>query len=253
MSCSVSPTSDLLSPCDARLWCRVSRREETIQSTAWWAGSTSRGVTASSCWRRDVRRSCTRSLWTPGTSRSLTTVKPPWRARGSLHEGDSYVVRWTFRVGAAETTDSPQNTAFFLWRGRHSSVSGRDTAAFLSIGMKNQEESQVVVPQGQEPPCFLQLFQGGLVVHQGRREEASTRTAAWRLFCVRGSSQRRPLCWRWTAVCRSALQGLCRAAEQPAGGALPVDRGKAQAATRSQQESGGAAHADVSLTPDTSL
>ncbi len=36
-----------------------------------------------------------------------------------------------------------ENTALFLWRGRHSSVSGRDTAAFLSIGMNNQEESQV--------------------------------------------------------------------------------------------------------------
>lgn len=36
-----------------------------------------------------------------------------------------------------------EKTAFFLWRGRHSSVSGRDTAAFLSIGMRNHEESQV--------------------------------------------------------------------------------------------------------------
>ena len=36
-----------------------------------------------------------------------------------------------------------ENTAFFLWRGRHSTVSGRDTAAFLSIGMNNLEESQV--------------------------------------------------------------------------------------------------------------
>lgn len=38
-----------------------------------------------------------------------------------------------------------ENTAFFLWRGRHSRVSGRDTAAFLSIGMSNHEESQVNV------------------------------------------------------------------------------------------------------------
>lgn len=36
-----------------------------------------------------------------------------------------------------------ENTAFFLWRGRHSAASGRDTAAFLSIGMNNLEESQV--------------------------------------------------------------------------------------------------------------
>lgn len=32
---------------------------------------------------------------------------------------------------------------------------------------------KVVVPQGKEPPCFLQLFQGGLVIHKGKREEAT--------------------------------------------------------------------------------
>lgn len=36
-----------------------------------------------------------------------------------------------------------ENTALFVWRGRRSSVSGRDTAAFLSIGMSDHEESQV--------------------------------------------------------------------------------------------------------------
>lgn len=39
--------------------------------------------------------------------------------------------------------EQKENTAFFLWRGRHSSVSGRDTAAFLSIGTNKQGESQV--------------------------------------------------------------------------------------------------------------
>ncbi|KAG7234780.1 hypothetical protein INR49_003994 [Caranx melampygus] len=186
MSCSVSPTSDLLSPCDAKAL--VSGQspggDDSVHSLVG-------GV--------DVQRGHGLIMLEEGRQEELHTVavdtwhvqefddsETPVASTGQLHEGDSYVVRWTFRVGAAETTDSPQNTAFFLWRGRHSSVSGRDTAAFLSIGMKNQEESQVVVPQGQEPPCFLQLFQGGLVVHQGRREEASTRTAAWRLFCVRG-------------------------------------------------------------------
>lgn len=30
---------------------------------------------------------------------------------------------------------------------------------------------QVQVLQGKEPPCFLQCFQGGMIVHAGRREE----------------------------------------------------------------------------------
>lgn len=32
---------------------------------------------------------------------------------------------------------------------------------------------KVVVPQGKEPPCFLQLFQGGLVIHKGKREDVT--------------------------------------------------------------------------------
>ncbi|XP_059203970.1 supervillin [Centropristis striata] len=120
----------------------------------------------------------------------------PVESTGQLHEGDSYVIRWTYSVNTVDKLNSTdecsrgpeqkENTAFFLWRGRHSSASGRDTATFLSIGMNNHEESQVVVPQGKEPPCFLQLFQGGLVIHKGKREEASTNAAEWRLFCVRG-------------------------------------------------------------------
>ncbi|KAM9779756.1 supervillin-like [Neosynchiropus ocellatus] len=124
----------------------------------------------------------------------------PLESTGQLHEGDSYVIRWTYSLnplgewgaggdGSNTSVGHEEKTAFFLWRGCRSSSSGRDTATFLSIGMKMQESSQVVVAQGREPPCFLQLFKGGLVVHKGQREVQLTRTAVqpeWRMFCVRG-------------------------------------------------------------------
>uniref|UniRef100_A0A3P9NVT4 Supervillin c n=1 Tax=Poecilia reticulata TaxID=8081 RepID=A0A3P9NVT4_POERE len=132
---------------------------------------------------------------------------------GQLHEGDSYVIRWTYSITAFDNRNSqdecgnvskPQeNTAFFLWRGRHSSVSGRDTAAFLSIGMNNQEDSQLVVPQGKEPPCFLQLFQGGLVIHKGKQEEPASTAADWRLFCVRGELPEEALLLEGDCCCSS--------------------------------------------------
>lgn len=37
--------------------------------------------------------------------------------------------------------------------------------AFTTISL------QVQVQQGKEPPCFLQCFKGGMVVHSGKREE----------------------------------------------------------------------------------
>ncbi|XP_056144387.1 supervillin-like [Lampris incognitus] len=121
--------------------------------------------------------------------------KVPVESTGQLHEGDSYVIRGTYSLSPVGKNKSPEDedegpdqeiTALFIWQGRLSTASGQGTATFLSTGLDNQEEKQVVVLQGKEPPCFLQLFQGGLVIHKGRREEASTNAAQWRLFCVRG-------------------------------------------------------------------
>ncbi|XP_032442572.1 supervillin isoform X1 [Xiphophorus hellerii] len=132
---------------------------------------------------------------------------------GQLHEGDSYVIRWTYSITVFDNRNSQderwnaskpkESTAFFLWRGRHSCVSGQDTAAFLSIGMNNHEDSQLVVPQGKEPPCFLQLFQGGLVIHKGKREEPTSTAADWRLFCVRGELPEEALLLEGDCCCSS--------------------------------------------------
>ncbi|KAK5624274.1 hypothetical protein CRENBAI_000093 [Crenichthys baileyi] len=142
----------------------------------------------------------------------------PVESTGQLHEGDSYVIRWTYSISAVDKrksqdecgnpSKSKENTAFFLWRGRHSSVSGQDTAAFLSIGMNNHEDSHVVVPQGTEPPCFLQLFQGGLVIHKGKREEPNS-TEDWRLFCVRGELPEEALLLEAGCCCSSLRSRGC--------------------------------------------
>ncbi|XP_037544537.1 supervillin [Nematolebias whitei] len=189
-----SPSSDLLSPCDAKAL--ASGQSETKSPV----GTVLAGV--------NVQRGRGVLTLEEGQQMELRTVAvDTWHVQefddcevlvescSQLHEGDSYVIRWTYSFDAVENgklpdecdgvSGSKENSVFFLWQGRRSSVSGRDTAAFLSIGSNNHEDSQVVVPQGEEPPCFLQLFQGGLVVHKGKREHAST-SAGWRLFCVRG-------------------------------------------------------------------
>ncbi|CAI5676151.1 unnamed protein product [Oreochromis niloticus] len=192
----LSPPSDLLSPCDAK----------ALVSGQCLEGD---GLVRTVLAGVDVQRGHGVIMLTEERQMELKTVavdtwhvqefddsEIPVESNGQLYEGDSYVIRWKYSISTADNTDSSdecgtdptpkEKTAFFLWRGRHSSVSGRDTAAFLSIGMRNHEESQVVVPQGKEPPCFLQLFKGGLVIHKGKQEEASINTDGWRLFCVRG-------------------------------------------------------------------
>nr|XP_046187962.1 supervillin-like isoform X5 [Oncorhynchus gorbuscha] len=102
---------------------------------------------------------------------------------GQLHEGDTYLVRWTYTLSPADQSGEPgrECSAVFIWQGRHSSINGRGASA-----LRSHEGTQVMVPQGQEPPCFLQLFQGGLVIHKGCRADTTNNTGVWRLFCVRG-------------------------------------------------------------------
>uniref|UniRef100_H3DBV2 Supervillin c n=1 Tax=Tetraodon nigroviridis TaxID=99883 RepID=H3DBV2_TETNG len=117
----------------------------------------------------------------------------PAESSGQLHEGDSYIVRWTYTLPApaAETEKSPEDdrggpdrsSAVFLWRGRRSGG-----AVLQSSSHEDSQFLKVVVLQGEEPSCFLQIFQGGLIVHKGGREDVppSLVPAEWRLFCVRG-------------------------------------------------------------------
>ncbi|CAB1431322.1 unnamed protein product, partial [Pleuronectes platessa] len=192
---SVSQPSNLLSPCDARaLVSGQSLDGDSLVHNVLGGVDVQRGygVITLEEGREMELRTVAVDTW---HVQEFDDSEVPVESTGQLHQGDSYVIRWTYSISAADKTNSldecsrasghKDNTAFFLWRGRHSSVSGRDTAAFLSIGTNNLEESQVLVPQGEEPPCFLQLFQGGLVIHKGKREEASTE-AECRLFCVRG-------------------------------------------------------------------
>ncbi|XP_039973219.1 supervillin isoform X2 [Xiphias gladius] len=190
---SVSPTSDPLSPCDAKaLASRQSPEGDGLVHSVLGGVDVQRGhgVITLEEGRRVELKTVAVDTW---HVQEFDDSEIPVESTGQLHEGDSYVIRWTYGIidkisSSDDCSRGPgqkDNTAFFLWRGRHSSVSGRGTAAFLSIGTNNHEESQVVVPQGLEPPCFLQLFQGGLTIHKGRREEAST-DEEWRLFLVRG-------------------------------------------------------------------
>uniref|UniRef100_A0A4W4G549 HP domain-containing protein n=1 Tax=Electrophorus electricus TaxID=8005 RepID=A0A4W4G549_ELEEL len=129
--------------------------------------------------------------------REFDDFEIPAGSVGQLHEGDTYVIRWKYSItsvvgkrqkpGEASASGPGRvRTACFFWQGRDSSVSGRGTSALMTVELGNQRGAQVQVTQGKEPPCFLQLFQGGLVIHRGCREDSNKNRGGWRLFCVRG-------------------------------------------------------------------
>ncbi|KAL6095019.1 uncharacterized protein ACO6RY_16302 [Pungitius sinensis] len=124
----------------------------------------------------------------------------PKGSLGQLHQGDAYIVRWKYSVTTlvgkrqkpgelSAGAPGRERTACFFWQGSQSSISEKGTSALMTVELGSHRGSQVLVSEGKEPPCFLQLFQGGLIIHKGSREDYASKTAGWRLFCVRGEEE----------------------------------------------------------------
>ncbi|XP_067342023.1 supervillin a isoform X14 [Channa argus] len=122
----------------------------------------------------------------------------PCQSIGQFHEGDTYVVKWKYIVSTAVgKRQNPEQLrmmgagkekcCYFFWQGHNSTVSEKGTSALMTVELDEERGAQVQVLQGKEPPCFLQCFNGGMIVHSGKREEEEENSQNdWRLYCVRG-------------------------------------------------------------------
>uniref|UniRef100_A0A8C7TPG2 Supervillin a n=1 Tax=Oncorhynchus mykiss TaxID=8022 RepID=A0A8C7TPG2_ONCMY len=122
----------------------------------------------------------------------------PRQSIGQFHEEDTYVVKWKYMVSTAvgkrhnpdavrSAGAGKEKCSYFFWQGRNSTVNEKGTSALMTVELDEERGAQVQVQQGKEPPCFLQCFNGGMVVHAGKREEEEENSQNdWRLYCVRG-------------------------------------------------------------------
>ncbi|XP_067308817.1 supervillin isoform X2 [Pseudorasbora parva] len=122
----------------------------------------------------------------------------PKQSIGQFHEGDAYVVKWKYMVSAAvgsrqkpdqvrSAGPGREKCCYFFWQGRNSTVSEKGTSALMTVELDEERGAQMQVLQGKEPPCFLQCFNGGMIVHSGKREEEEENIQNdWRLYCARG-------------------------------------------------------------------
>ncbi|XP_021928560.1 uncharacterized protein LOC110834074 isoform X3 [Zootermopsis nevadensis] len=124
----------------------------------------------------------------------------PESSVGQFHSGDSYVVRWlyTITVTGRELSGQPSRhsmlgrdrCAYFCWQGKEASLNEQGAAALLTVELDRERGPQVRVVEGVEPPAFLALFKGNMVVHSGRREDGGGDSqeieGTWRLYISRG-------------------------------------------------------------------
>lgn len=119
----------------------------------------------------------------------------PLESWGQFYSGDTYVVRWQYRVTVIGRDLSGQvskhsflgreRCAYFFWQGKHSTINEKGASALMTVELDEERGPHVRVVQGQEPPCFLNFFKGSMTVHLGKRE-TENQLAKWRLFIVRG-------------------------------------------------------------------
>ncbi|XP_063382167.1 uncharacterized protein LOC134668655 [Cydia fagiglandana] len=113
---------------------------------------------------------------------------------GEFFSGDSYIIRWEYQitVSGRELNGKPSKhavtgrdrCAYFCWQGKDASSNEKGAAALLTVELDKEKGPQVRVAQGNEPPAFLNLFQGNLVVHQGKKNTDKNR---FKLFVTRGN------------------------------------------------------------------
>lgn len=106
----------------------------------------------------------------------------PETSHGQFHSGDNYVVRWAYRVTVTTRALNGQPSkhaasqgrdrfCYFCWQGRNALVNDKGAAALLTVELDKERGPQICVNQGFEPPAFLGLFEGGMTIHSGRRED----------------------------------------------------------------------------------
>ncbi|XP_050666476.1 supervillin isoform X3 [Leptidea sinapis] len=108
--------------------------------------------------------------------------------------GDSYIIRWDYQitVSGRELNGKPSKhnvtgrdrCAYFCWQGKDASSNEKGAAALLTVELDREQGPQIRVAQGNEPPAFLNLFQGKLVIHQGKRYTDKSR---YKLYVTRGN------------------------------------------------------------------
>ncbi|XP_022829860.1 supervillin-like isoform X2 [Spodoptera litura] len=113
---------------------------------------------------------------------------------GEFFSADSYIIRWEYQITMTgrELNGKPSKhnvtgrdrCAYFCWQGRDASSNEKGAAALLTVELDREKGPQVRVAQGNEPPAFLNQFQGNLVIHQGKRDSDKSR---YRLFVTRGN------------------------------------------------------------------
>jgi len=153
------------------------------------------------------------------TERSRTLL--PETSNGQFHSGEGFVIRWEYSIVASRVmrmlkdmeeakAAGRHRCAYFFWLGNDCAVTEQGATAVMTVDLDEERGPHVRVIQGKEPPCFLNLFDGGMVIHAGKRKSKLDKAtfsdrSVVRLYCVR-SEIPSEACLLQVPVCATSLR-----------------------------------------------
>ncbi|XP_040573145.1 uncharacterized protein [Lepeophtheirus salmonis] len=115
-----------------------------------------------------------------------------WKSQ--FHFEDAYVVRWKYKVSltgrdlkgnpSKHSAVGRERVAFFFWQGSESGINEKGASALKTVELDRERGPQIRVDQGKEEAAFLNLWQGQMMIHFGKKNKKNDHEN--RLYVVRG-------------------------------------------------------------------
>jgi len=117
-----------------------------------------------------------------------------------LYSDEGYVVRWEYHIEEYDgfvRKNKNKRCAYYFWQGNHCAVNEKGATALMTVELDKEKGPQIRVTQSREPPSFLNLFQGKLVIRTDKRKflgkDPNLGSIEWpgetKVFVVRGECE----------------------------------------------------------------
>merc|ERR1719167_402809 len=95
---------------------------------------------------------------------------------GQFHTGETYVVRWNYKVALAgralkggaskHSAVGRERCAYFFWQGEQSRISLQGASALHTVELDSERGPQMRAKEGKEHAAFLSLWDGNMVIYK---------------------------------------------------------------------------------------